>query len=282
MKSRLLAYMCSDDSLTAHAMKEVQAEAWPQEPDRLATLGFGWVQESRTLLRKHPSQAADSVDVLGLLCDIPARSIVGHMRAKNDNDVDTLDLQPFRFRKWVYAQSGEVPCFDEYRAEVVEGIPDHIRRSIQGKTDAEVVFHSFYNHMKQAGALSAGKPRGPRAGEALAETVVEMEQRAREAGHEGPIGVNLVGATERLVVAARLGEPIFYKVFDGVEQPGEDPLFAGHRPKKIQHPHFKGVFVASGLEPKAGEWHELAERELLWIDDSWEPHTLSIDTAQEQ
>ncbi len=275
--SRLLGYMCSDDSLTPYAMSEVRQQAWLQEANLPATLGFGWVQESRTLLRKHPSQSSEPVDVLGLLADIPARAIVGHMREELDGAVDTLDLQPFRLRKWVYSQSGQVPRLEEFRDDLITEIPDHIRRNIAGKTGAEVVFHRFYHWMKKKGALGPSRGRGRLVAEAMAATLDEFERRAHQSGHEGPLSIDIVAATERLVVVARMGDPVHYRVFKGIEQPGGEPLFAGHRPKKIEHPHFKGVFLGSKLAPEADGWEELPERSVMWVDESWEAKTATID-----
>lgn len=274
--SRLLGYMCSDDSLTPYAMDEVRQEAWVDEANLPATLGFGWVQESRTLLRKHPSQAAEPIDVLGLLADLPARALVGHMRDHLGGAIDTLDLQPFRFRKWVFSQTGHAPLFEEYRDELVADIPDHIRRNIQGKTDAEVVFHRFYHWMKKKGALATPRPTGRLVAEAIAATLDEIETRARQAGHEGPVSLDLVAASERLVVAARTGDPIHYRMFDGIEHAAEEPLFAGHRPKKVQHPHFKAVFLASNLAPEADGWEEVGERSVMWVDGSWEANVVPM------
>lgn len=280
--SRLLGYLCSDDTLTPFAMREVAQEAWPSDAEEVATLGFGWVQESRTLLRKHPSRGHDPVDVLGLLCDIPARAIVGHLQGEFDGAVDTLDLQPFRFRKWVYAQCGQVPNFGVFRDELVETIPDHIRRNIQGKTDAEVVFHKLYHWMKKQGALTGTRADGELAAAAMAETFTELEQRAQRAGHEGPIAIDAVAVTERFFVAARHDStPLHYRIFEGLEQPGEEPLFAGHRPKAIEHPHFRAAFLASGLEPTTQDWVEVPERSVVWVDDSWEVGVAPIDELRE-
>jgi predicted glutamine amidotransferase len=258
-------------------MQEVRKEAWTDEANHPESLGFGWIQESRTLLRKHPTEGDDAVDVLGLLADIPARAIVGHMRGELNGASDSLDLQPFRFQKWVYAQTGSAPHFESCREDLVADIPDHIRRNIQGKTDAEVIFHRLYDLMKKSGALVTARAQAGLVGQAVAATLDEIEQRCHAAGHEGPLTINLVAASERMVVAARLGEPIHYKMYRGIEQPGEEPLFAGHRPKKIQHPHFNGVFLASNLDPKAEGWNELPERHVLWVDQSWEAKTASID-----
>lgn len=277
MKAKLLGYMCSDDTLTPFAMRSVREEAWPQDQDRaFETVGFGWLQESRTLLRKHPSQDDEPVNALGLLCDIPARTIIGYMGGDGEGGFDTLDLQPFRFRKWLFAQSGSVPRLEEYRDEILADIPDHIRRNVQGQTDAELVVHRFYQRMSERDALDGGRPDGEEVADALAETLDEFSERSYEAGHEGPLDFNLVAATERLLIVARLGDPLHYRTFDGIDQPGEDPLFAGHSPRRVEHPHFDGAFLASGLEPDDDRWHEIERRQIVWIDHSWKAHSRDL------
>lgn len=279
MMSRLLGYMCSDDTLTPYAMREVQQEAWPTDEEQVETLGFGWLQESRTLLRKHPSRGDDPVNVLGLLCDIPARTLVGHLAREVEATRDTLDLQPFRFRKWLFTQCGSVPGLAEFQEDIVADMPDHIRRNIQGQNDAEVVFHRLYQRMSEREAFDGGRADGPKVVDALADTLEEFDERSYEAGSEEPLRLNLMAATERFLVAARLDTPVHYKVFDGIDQPGEEPLFAGHRPRRIEHPHFDGAFVASGLKPENDQWRELGQGEILWIDDSWQAHTRSLEDA---
>jgi glutamine amidotransferase len=278
--SRLLGYICSDDSLTPYAIDAVRREAWQEPAKSWAATGFGWVQESRTLLRKHPSNG-DPVDMLGLLADVPARALVGHMSDNADVAVDSLDLQPFRFRKWVFAQTGAVPEFDAYRAELLADTPDHLRRGIQGNSAAEVVFHRFYHSMCRNRALVQGRAHGELVARALASTIDEIRRHAKNAGHEGSMGLNIVAATERLIVAARTGSELHVRVFEGIEQPGEEPLFAGHRPKKVEHPHFRAAFLAGGLAPSEGPWSEIEADSVAWIDESWQPRNASLDSLLE-
>lgn len=282
--SRLLGYMCNDDSLTPCAMQEIGHQILSDTTRELAALGFGWVQEARTLLRKHPSADSKPVDVLGLLSDIPARAIVGHMQQKINGRVDTLDLQPFRFRKWVFSQTGSVANFAEFRDELIADIPDHIRRNIQGKTQAEVVFHRFYHWMKKLGALAAPHENGRQVAQALAKTLEEVEQRARQAGLEGPVEIDVVAATEKLMLCARTGDPLYYRLFEGVEEPADEPLFAGHRPKRHEHPHFRGVFLTSAGDaaPADEDWQELSQRHVAWVDRSWEATVVPLDELTQQ
>ncbi|MGM0555157.1 MAG: class II glutamine amidotransferase [Myxococcota bacterium] len=265
--SQLIGYICSDDSLTPSVVHTVRDEL--VAVDDYAALGFGWVQEHRSLLRKHPSQGSNGVNALSLLSDLPARSIVGYTESQQPDSLDTLDLQPFRYRNWVYAQEDNVESFDGYRGEVIEDIPDHILRNIHGHNRAEVAFHRFLAAVHEQGQLDGQRVDGGRVARAMAESVQDLEQRAIEHGLDS-VELRAVTVSTRLLLAARLGAPLYYRQFDGVEEPGEEPLFAGHRPKPVEHPHFNGVLVASGDKPQGEDWVEVPDRHIMWVDGDWD------------
>lgn len=272
--TQLLGYICSDSSLTPHAVDAVRDEAWPSSSPPWAATGFGWLQESRTLLRKHPHHG-DPVDMLGLMADMSARSLVGHMSQDTNGGMDSLDLQPFRFRQWVYAQSGKIPQFDTYRSDMLAETPDYLRRGVRGNTAAELLFLRFYHHMCENGALAQGGVRGNLIANALAVTLTEA-RRYQGADDEGSLGLNIVAATERFLLAARTGPAMHLRLFEGMKHPAEDPLFAGHRPKTIEHPQFRAAFLASGLQPREGDWRELEADTITWVDRDWQTETLSF------
>lgn len=271
--THLLGYICSDSSLTPYAVDKVRREAWAEPAKPWSATGFGWLQESRTLLRKHPHHGT-SVDMLGLMADMSARSLVGHMSQKTNGGVDSLDLQPFRFRKWVYAQTGRIPEFDAYRSDMLAETPDYLRRGVRGNTAAELLFLRFYHHMCEKNALARGGVHGEAIANALAKTLDEV-QSYRSTGSDESLGVNIVAATERFLMAARTGPAIHLRLFEGMNHPAEDPLFAGHRPKTVEHPQFRAAFLASGLQPTQGAWHELPANSITWIDRDWQRQTLA-------
>lgn len=272
--SQLIGYICSDDSLTPSVVHAVRGEL--ASIDDYASLGFGWVQENRSLLRKHPSQGANGVNALSLLSDLPARAIVGYTQSEQTDSSDTLDLQPFRYRNWVYAQEDNVETFDGYRDDVMEDIPDHIRRNVQGHNRAEVAFHRFLAAVNAEGQLDRQRVEGRSVARAMAASIQDLEDRALEHGHDEP-GLRAVSVTNRLLLAGRVGEPLFYRQFDGIEEPSEEPLFAGHRPKPLEHPHFDGVMIVSGDRPDGDDWVEVPDRHVMWVDESWDVQVASLE-----
>ncbi|MFU8806333.1 MAG: class II glutamine amidotransferase, partial [Bradymonadaceae bacterium] len=104
--SQLFGYLSSNDMLTQAVMAQVGHELQAVPLQDRSGLGLGWIQDGRSLLRKHPPKRAATADVASLVTDLPARAIVGHVRHASLGAVTSNELQPFRFRTWLYAQGG--------------------------------------------------------------------------------------------------------------------------------------------------------------------------------
>ena len=268
--SRLIAYMGNDDNLTWLALRAVGDELRLKPAATSSGVGLGWLQDGRSLLRNNPRPADDSPAFVDLLADIHSRSIIGYLRDGELEAVEPLELQPFRFRKWVFAQTGEEPADVGVRQALLEDVPAFIRGNIKGRAFSEAAFHHFLSRLHGHSVLehSRTNPRG--CAEALAETMRAVETGAAVAD------LSIAATTERVFVAGRLGAPLYYRAIRGLVAPAAEPLFAGHRPKAIEHPSFKAIVVCNG-EPEGEAWEEVPDRHVLWIDRDWSPQTLPID-----
>lgn len=282
--SRIIGYICSDDSLTHVVMDALADEVEAFGETETAGRGFGWVQEGRSLLRKQPRERGRSVTLSSLLSDIPSRAIIGHERESSENTVDTLDLQPFSYRTWVYAQAGGVEALEEVTDELDGDIPDHIRRNIKGDTVEELCFHRFLTVLSDRGDLELTKKNAQRGAEALARSVRAIESRLEDvASSDGRLGADIVTVTDRLLLAARTQGPMYYRVWRGIEEPVDEPLFAGHRPQPEEHPHFKAVMVTNQMNGSPGEeWELIDPQHVLWVDDDWNVQVDHIDALLDQ
>ena len=279
--SRLLGYMCSDDTLTYAVMEEVADDLNNINGDERVGHGFGWVQEGRSLLRKQPPQGASGVALGNLISDIPAREIVGYECDPDAKAIDTLDLQPFCFRTWVYAQDGDLGGLEEHRDAVLDRLPDHIMRNIDGDSIEELCFHVFLAKLQARGGfgLSQSQPRACAA--ALADTVREIESNLDgDRSSDQIFDTDMVAISERLLLAVSGRDDIFYRQFHGIEEKQEEPLFAGHRPQVEKHPHFKAILVANGLNDGEDEWEKLPPRSIMWVDSNWNVEVESLEEFQ--
>lgn len=275
--SQVFGYLCSDDSLTAELMSQVGQPLAAIEPTDRVGLGIGWLQDGRSLLRKHPKRKAASVDIPSLVADVPTRSMVGHVRHKTLGTADTNQLQPFRFRNWVYAQRGGTEGFEGVYDELKKAMPDHVRRNIQGTTMAELVFHIFYTKVESF-LSTTPKNEWPRLyARKMGETMAEIEALSRREGNESLGPLLAVASTDRFMVASRIGEPMHYLLVEGIEEPVEKPLFAGHRPKKVKHDRFRALLVANRVQDD--RWQEIPNRHVMWVDENWKVHFEELKPA---
>lgn len=275
--ARLLGYTCSDDTLTYCVVDEVADDIGRDGDERRLGHGFGWVNEGRSLLRKQPPQGASGVDLGSVIADIQAREIVGYECDPDSGPIDTLDLQPFSYRTWVYAQNGEVERLEEKRDEILEAIPDHIRRNIEGDSVEELCFHIFLTELQELGGFGHSQSDPEECAAAFAEGI-EQATGWLEATDEddGVFDTDVVAISERLLLAFAGREGMYYRTFDGIEEPSDEPLFAGHRPQAEEHPHFKAVLVMDGLESPSEEWTELDPQECLMVDGDWNAVTAPL------
>lgn len=273
--SQVFGYICSDDSLTAEVMSQVGQPLRAIAPEERIGLGIGWLQEGRSLLRKHPKRKAASVDIPSLLADVPTRSLVGHVRHRDQGRAGTKQLQPFRFRNWVYAQAGVEGSSQELHETLKTSIPDHVRRNIAGSTLAELLFHTFYTKVESRLSKTSTAEWSRLYARKLGQTAIQLESLEREQGRDEEISLLSVAATDRCLVACRMGQPLSYLLVEGIEEASEAPLFAGHKPRTINHDRFRALMVANKVDAEG--WQEIPDRHVLWVDDDWEVNLEAMD-----
>ncbi len=258
--TRLIAYICNNDSLNSVAVEALapSLDVWPDE--KPPGFGFGWIQDGRSLLRTTPKPSDGMPSLTGMLGDIRTRSFVAHVLEPGQQPAPALDLQPFRFRKWVCAHTGEVPEVDDARRELLETIPSFIRTNVKGDSGSEILCHMFLSELHGRSVLEDGR-RDPRAAaEALHATMTRLQSEAAIAEFA------LVAVTERGLLAGAFGSDLFYREQRGLEEK-EAPLFAGHSPRPIQHPSFKSVTVTNAPNPDAEGWTKIPDGKVLFVRD---------------
>ncbi len=268
--SQVFGYICSDDRLTAAVMQQAGESLGAVPREARVGLGIGYLQDGRSLLRKRPKGRAASVNLPSLISDIPSQSMVGHIRHERMGRVGNKELQPYRFRDWVYAQCGLGEGAEKFQEPLVEGLPDHVERNVGGTATAEAVFHEFYRRVESELGTTAKAKRPRLYARALAETIAELEKLSREQRDRGLENFQAVAVTDRCMVAANIGGGMSYRVFEGIEVAEEEPLFAGHKPQVTYHDRFRAVMIANAISDP--EWESLEDRELMWVDRKWGIH----------
>lgn len=238
--------------------------------------GIGFWQGGEVLIRRRPSDDSDVIDLGKLGADVRGDAVMCHVRSATVGDLRTENTHPFRYREWLFAQTGTVDGFvahPQLRERMLQSVPDFLRPGIRGDTDAEIVFHVFLSFLHDAGRLGGGAPAEAVA-EALRSSLAVIDGMSAEFGGEpAPINV-LVGNGEMFVGASRRSE-FAYRTFAGREDAeallGDDHALRRRTPD-LEHLH--AVLLASDFDPGAapgGRWKRVQKHAMVTLRRDAEP-----------
>ncbi len=73
--------------------------------------GVGFYQGGEVLMRRRPIDDRPTLDMAKAAGDVRADLLVGHARNATVGTLRTENTHPFRYRQWLFAQSGTLPAF---------------------------------------------------------------------------------------------------------------------------------------------------------------------------
>ena len=175
--------------------------------------GLGFYQGDEVLMRRRPVDDRDVVDLAAAAGDVRTDLLLGHVRSATVGALRTENTHPFRYRQYLFAQTGTLPEFDVIRERLLSGIPDFLRAQIRGETDAEIFFHVFLSFLHDRGALDGqASPQVVR--EALRATLSLVDVTGAEVGAP-QAKVNAVVTTGDRAIVLHAGQPMAYRVLAG-------------------------------------------------------------------
>jgi glutamine amidotransferase len=221
--------------------------------------GLGFYQGDEVLMRRRPLDEHDVVDLAHQAADVHSDIIIGHVRAPSIGGVRAENSHPFRYRQWLFAQTGTLQCFDSLRERLLSNVPDFLRGNIRGETDAEIVFHVFLSFMHDTGQLDDASVSPTVVSEALRASLGVVDSMAAEVLSE-PGRVNVVVTNGELLAAVRKNDAesarMYLARFDGkgdAETIIGDDVELRRRAPELARMHF--ALVASDTDEELrGRW----------------------------
>jgi predicted glutamine amidotransferase len=214
--------------------------------------GLGFYQSGEVLMRRRPIDEHETIDVAKIASDVRGDVVLGHVRSATVGTLRTENTHPFRYRQWLFAQTGTLPAFDQTRERLIDSIPQFLRAGIRGDTDAEVTFNLFLSFLHDQNRLADGAVVELSAvREALRSTLALVDGMAAEVGAE-PAALNLGIADGEHLVFSHRGAPMGYRVFAGktdAEMILGDDRELRRRTPELGQMHF--VIVASDFDDDA-------------------------------
>ncbi|WP_394839596.1 class II glutamine amidotransferase [Pendulispora rubella] len=210
--------------------------------------GMGFYQGGEVLIRRRPIDDRPEIDVAKNAHDVRADILIGHVRQATVGSLRTENTHPFRYRQWLFAQTGTVSGFEGIKERLAASVPEFLRGGIRGETDAEIVFHVFLSFLHDAGRLEDMSIEEGVVRDALRSTLSVVDGMTAEIGAE-PGALNTLVTNGDVIVALHRNDAMAYRQFSGKADADAligDDLQLRRRAPELAHMHF--VLLASDLE----------------------------------
>jgi glutamine amidotransferase len=235
--------------------------------------GVGFIQGGEVLLKRRPLDDSQTLTMADMMSDVRSDILIAHIRHATVGSLRTDNTHPFRYRHWMFADTGTVEQFTEVRTQLYETLPSFLRRSLRGDTDSELLFHLFLSFLHDSGKLDRPVVPINDAFSALKSSLGLLDRIGRDAGL-GASRLNIMLTTHDYLIAAHRGAPMAYRVLTGRDD--FEPLYAEEGPGKLRMPDLEPCrlsAVASDFDEDKfpTEWTAVPEGAMIAFTRTDEP-----------
>lgn len=243
--------------------------------------GVGFYQGGEVLMRRRPIDDHASIDVSKLAGDVRADLLLGHVRSATVGSLRTENTHPFRYRQWLFAQTGTLPAFESIRERLVASVPEFLRSSIRGETDAEILFYVFLSFLHDAGRLNDALTAPAQVRDALRSCVAVVDGMAAEVGG-APSQVNVMVSDGENLFALHRGAQMGFRSFSGKSDADAligDDLGLRRKTPELAQMHFTLLAsdfddewsIAASSPGALSRWNVVRERVIVTVERGHEP-----------
>lgn len=242
--------------------------------------GLGFYQGDEVLIRRRPIDDRAPVDVAALAADVRTDVLLGHVRAPTVGVLRTENTHPFRYRQWLFAQTGTVSAFDSVHDRLLHTVPEFLRSGIRGETDAELVFYVYLSFLHDQGRLNEDVVEPQMVVEAVRRTVAVVDGMVAEVGAEPP-AINLMVTNGQSVVALHRSERMAVRTFVGRQDAlgivGDEHDGRRRTPELDQ---MRFALIASdfgvGAAALSPRWNAVPDRAIVQLTRDQDPQTVPL------
>jgi glutamine amidotransferase len=244
--------------------------------------GLASYQGGEVLLQRHPKPRPQPLDFFQQVKDLRSDYVVGHVM--DPGTVAKLEnTQPFRFRSWVYAQTGGLELAAA-RAAILEHVPDFLRRNIRAQSIAEHLFHVALAFLHDANKLDDPNLRVADAAGALRGALLLAQRVSADLPDSSTPAMNVAATNGRILLVARSGPPMWVKQVSGIADCrlcGEQlPEEARRDRRRTSHEHVRAVIIASDPDRRPSDtdegWEEVPEGFIVGVSRDIQKSMISI------
>ena len=243
------------------------------EPGEPLGWGVGFYQSGEVLLRRRPIDDRPIVDIAEAAEKVRTDVLLGHVRRATVGGLRTENTHPFRYRSWLFAQTGTIQGFERLRARLLESLPEFLRRNVRGDTDSELFFHLFLSFLHDAGQLGEANAWSPHVASALRSSVALVDRLSAEEGHAVNNGDIICTNGEQMFAVHRNGG-MAYRVLKGRHDVDELLGEEGRQQTRIpavESTHF--TMIATELEDTPRGWTPVPSPVIVTLTRTDDPTT---------
>ena len=238
--------------------------------------GLGFYQSGEVLLRRRPLDERAVIDVSEAATNVRTDVLIGHVREATVGSLRSENTHPFRYRLWLFAQTGTIDGFEKLQGRLLESVPEFLRRNLRGETDSELFFYLFLSFLHDSGHLRETPPSPEHIRVALRSSISLVDRLSAEEGRAENQGDILVTNGEHLLAVHRDGT-MAYRVLAGrhdVEELLGDEGMRSARIPSIDSTRF--ALVASELEGVPSRWTAVPERTIVTMSRTEDPEVEAL------
>lgn len=280
----LVAYFGNEPENTSCALFSARNALYSRNSG-LVGWALGFIQGGDVLLQKRPRGDASEIDLYALARDLKADAMIGRIGLGAEGNKSAENADPFRYRSWLFGSVGTVPSFAAIRDQVLEAIPDYLRRNVRGKSASEHLFHLFLAYLHDAGIIDQPSP-APAAIEAALQNMLAFVNRLTRSAAEDPqqaeargLELALVATNGRSLVATACSHAMQFLRVDGI---ADCPVCHGRanpdgRGRRISHDALRAVVIEANAETQGRPgWRAIPDQSALVIGPDRIPHLKSL------
>ncbi|MFO0570802.1 MAG: class II glutamine amidotransferase [Polyangiaceae bacterium] len=238
--------------------------------------GIGFYQSGEVLLRRRPIDDRPLIEMSEAAKGVRTDAMIGHVRRATVGALRTENTHPFRYRSWLFAQTGTIRGFDRLRDRLLDSLPEFLRRNVRGETDSEIFFHLFLSFLHDAGELNDGNVPTESVVTALRSSVALVDRLSQEEGEEQNAGDILVTNGEQMVAVHRNGGMAFRVLrgrYDVEELLGAESRMHVRIPA-VESTHFS--LIASELDSTPAGWTDVRSPSIVTLSRTDDPLTETL------
>ncbi len=221
------------------------------------------------------TQAAISDNIFKRLSGVvSSQTVLAHIRNATLGQKNILNTHPFQYGSWVFAHNGNIKNFDQYRDDITNEIPPHLRRFILGKTDSELLFYLVLSNINKRTELDIKNCDIHHIKEAIQESIQFLTQLVGDFSKVDNAGntetyFTFIISNGHTMAAHHGGKNLFYSTYKKrCDERDTCPYFSPVCEQKTQSGIINHLLFSS--EPLSGEniWTAMRPGQIIGIDSN--------------